>query len=410
MLLKFSVANYRSFKNEAMLDLKACSIKELAENTFLGRPGSQPIYLLKAIAALGANASGKSNLLKAFALMQYWVGNSLNVPAADKKYRPEPYLLSTATENEPSRFDCTLLIANVVYRYGFELHQTRVVSEWLYRTTKRKEEAIFTRKADRFLFLKRFQTDEKNKLLMLTEVTRPDVLYLTVMAQFNIDFASEISKWFASAALCSQSGQNQAFEQTQYMMANPKFRALFNEILEKSDLGFTEIEGLRKKRGAANGNDSAYRPLSVNHLKYNAKNKPVEIVSFDLGGEESSGSQKLIAILGPIVNALLEGGVVWIDEFDSRIHPYLSVMLMGMFNSVQYNSKGAQLIAVCYNQQILKKLRRDQMVFLNKDAYGASSVSVLYNLNTHVRSNAMFDKEYMQGLYGGVPKINKVYS
>ena len=407
MLLKFSVANYRSFKKEAVLDFKACAIKEQAENTFPARLASQPVYLLKAIVALGANASGKSNLLKAFALMQYWVGHSLNVPADEKKYRAEPYLLSTETENEASKFDCTFLIANVVYRYGFELHQTRIVSEWLYFTTKRKEDVLFARKADKFCFSKRFQTDEKNKLTILTEVTRPDTLFLSVLAQFNIDFACQISQWFASAALCAQSGQAQALDYTLSMMTNRKFRMLFNEVLEKSDLGFTEMERIKKPVKTVL-NDSSHQPVNVNHLKYNNKNKPVEMISFDLGFEESSGTQKLIALLGPIVNALLEGGVVWIDEFDSRIHPYLSAMLMAMFNSAQYNSKGAQLVAVCYNQQILKKLRRDQIVFLNKDPFGASSISVLHNLNAHVRSNAMFDKEYMQGLYGGVPKISPV--
>jgi uncharacterized protein len=68
----------------------------------------------------------------------------------------------------------------------------------------------------------------------------------------------------------------------------------------------------------------------------------------------------------------------WIDDFDAIIHPYIITIVMGLFNSDKYNKNGAQLVAISYNQKILKKLRRDQIVFLNKDAYGASSITALY--------------------------------
>lgn len=83
---------------------------------------------------------------------------------------------------------------------------------------------------------------------------------------------------------------------------------------------------------------------------------------------------------------------------------------MDLFNSNKYNQNGAQLVSISYNQQILKKLRRDQIAFLNKDAYGASSITALYIFNPNVRSNAIFDKEYLQGQYGGVPNISDVFS
>ena len=146
--------------------------------------------------------------------------------------------------------------------------------------------------------------------------------------------------------------------------------------------------------------------LRANHVKYDAKNRRVENVFLELSKDESSGAQKLIALLGPMIKVLLEGGTFWIDDFDAKIHPYIITMVMDLFNSDKYNQNGAQLVAISYNQQILKKLRRDQIVFLNKDAYGASSLSALYIYNPHVRSNAIFDKEYLQGLYGGVPHIS----
>ncbi len=179
----------------------------------------------------------------------------------------------------------------------------------------------------------------------------------------------------------------------------------FNEVEKQTDKQERQLENL--------GIGDNLRPkikLKANHTKYNAKNEPVESVFLELNKDESSGAQKLIGLLGPMIKVLLEGGTFWIDDFDAIIHPYIITMVMGLFNSDKYNKNGAQLVAISYNQQILKKLRRDQIVFLNKDAYGASSITALYIFNPSVRSNAIFDKEYLQGQYGGVPNISDVFN
>ncbi|HWZ03762.1 MAG TPA: AAA family ATPase, partial [Mucilaginibacter sp.] len=146
------------------------------------------------------------------------------------------------------------------------------------------------------------------------------------------------------------------------------------------------------------------------HIKYDSKNRKVEKVSLELSKDESSGAQKFIALLGPMIKVLMDGGTFWIDDFDAKIHPYIITMVMDLFNSDKYNQNGAQLVSISYNQQILKKLRRDQIAFLNKDPYGASSITALYIFNPSVRSNAIFDKEYLQGQYGGVPNISNVFN
>ena len=414
MLLKFKVSNYRSFKDEAVLDLEACSIKEQAENIVTAKSGSQPVNILKSIVLLGANSSGKSNLFKAFALMRHMVINSVKEIGQTKTYVIEPFLLSTETESSPSNFECSTMIDSVVYRYGFKANGNRIVAEWLYRIVKRREEPIFIRENDAYNILKSFTTDLKNKLHLLTEVVRPDALYLTVLSQFNIDFAQKLSIWFEKNNVYSDWNLNEAITYTRLLLADPEYSLLFNEILGKSDVGFTEVEALKKidkNHIHKNINGASprlfYQKTKVSHVKYNAKKKPVEKITLDLMSDESSGAQKLIALLGPIIDSLITGNTLWVDEFDAKIHPYIVSMVMSLFNSIKYNPNGAQLITISYNQQILKKLRRDQIVFLNKDDYGASSISALYIFNPHVRSNAIFDKEYLQGLYGGVPKIDR---
>lgn len=412
MLLKFSLSNYRSFKDKATLDLEACSIKEFSENVFFSRRGSQVTNILKSITLLGANSSGKSNLLKGFDLMRYMVLNSARESELNKTYHIEPFRLSTETENMPTLFECTMMIDNIVYRYGFKSDNNEVLSEWLYMIVKRREETVFIRTKNVYELVKRYPTDFKNKLIMLTEITRCDTLYISVLSQFNIEMAQDISSWFAKNIVYSERNLENAILYTTELLANPIFSLLLNEIIEKSDLGFTTIERRSNKQSEQKQSDKGYssqRPtmdLSANHVKYDAKKRPVEFVFLEFSKDESLGTQKLMALLGPMIKVLIEGGIFWIDDFDAIIHPYIITMVVGLFNSNTYNKNGAQLVAISYNQQILKKLRRDQIVFLNKDVYGASTLSALYIYNPNVRSNAIFDKEYLQGAYGGVPQIN----
>ena len=197
MLLKFVLSNYRSFKDKATLDLEACSIKEYSENVFFSKHGTQPINILKSIALLGANSAGKSNLFKGFNLMRYLVINSAKESDLTKTYTIEPFLLSTETENKPSQFECTMMVNDIIYRYGFSVNNKTVVSEWLYMIVKRREETVFIRNNNEYEIVKRFPTDLKNKLTILTELTRGDALFISVLTQFNIDFAMQISKWFS---------------------------------------------------------------------------------------------------------------------------------------------------------------------------------------------------------------------
>jgi AAA15 family ATPase/GTPase len=416
MLLKFALSNYRSFKEKAVLDLEACSIKEYANNVLFSKHGTQPINILKSIALLGANSAGKSNLFKGFDMMRYIVINSARESELTKSYHIEPFMLNTETEHKPSSFECTMIIDNVIYRYGFNADDKEVHAEWLHMIAKRREETVFIRNKNDFEIVKRFPTDFKNKLLMITELTRRDALYLSVLSQFNIEMATQISKWFAKNTVYADQHLDDAITYTSGLIADPVYGEFFNGIIEKSDFGFSGIErepvsaDFTQFDKVFNGQLSRKEKakLKAKHIKYDARNKPVEKVSLELSTHESSGAQKLIALLGPMMKVLIEGGTFWIDDFDAKIHPYIITMIMDLFNSEKYNQKGAQLVAISCNQQILKKLRRDQIVFINKDVYGASSLSALYIYNPQVRSNAIFDKEYLRGNYGGVPRISAI--
>ena len=351
--------------------------------------------------------------------MRYIVINSAKESALTKTYLIEPFRLSTETENKPSLFECSMMIDNVIYRYGFKIDNKAVVSEWLYMIVKRREETVFIRTKNQFEIVKRFTNDYKNKLLLITELTRSDALYLSVLAQFNIDMGLQITTWFAKNIIYAEPSLDDALSYTAELLADPNYSSLLNEIIEKSDLGFSGVERQMDKQAEQKtsyrkfsgiNNSQPKIKLGSTHIKYDSKNRKVENISFELNKEESSGAQKFIALLGPMIKVLMDGGTFWIDDFDAKIHPYIITMMMDLFNSDKYNQNGAQLVSISYNQQILKKLRRDQIAFLNKDTYGASSITALYIFNPGVRNNAIFDKEYLLGQYGGVPNIRDVFN
>ncbi len=152
------------------------------------------------------------------------------------------------------------------------------------------------------------------------------------------------------------------------------------------------------------GEGSGKYTIKTKHTVYNENFQPVGDVHFDLLKQESSGTRKFLEVIGPIVAAMVEGRVMWIDELDARLHILLMQLIVKLFHNSPFNINGAQFIVTTHNSHVLRKLRRDQMIMLNKDKYGASSIGSVYHTKPAVRSDAIFDKEYLSGTLGGIPK------
>jgi AAA15 family ATPase/GTPase len=403
----------------ATLDLAAGSIREFPKNVINSQFGTQDIKLLKNISLFGANNSGKSNFFKAFMVMRYWVLSSTNDNVSAQKIPVQPFLLNTLTEREPTTFEVHFIINQMGYRYGFMADKERVHQEWLFTTTKRKEENVFIRNGNDFQIDRRFQADLKQKLKVLEEFTKPKALFLSVLSKFNIKFAQKITDWFYCNKLYTDSSIERNIDLTASLLKNERYRVLIYDIIKKSDLGFSTIKEELEERIARFGKDreaafyaihdddlKEYK-LKTRHQRYNEKFQPIDPVYFDLLEQESAGAQKFISLLGPIVKSLVDGEIIWIDELDSRLHTHLVNLIVHLFNASPLNRNNCQAILTTHNIQVFKKLRRDQMVLLNKDTYGASSMSSVYNGKTPVRGDALIDKEYLNDQLGGVPNIHK---
>jgi uncharacterized protein len=412
MLLSFSVENYLSFKNKVVLDLQAGSIKEYTENIYTSL-FSGGHSTLKSVGVFGHNSGGKTNVIKAMRFMRDFVSNS----AMSKEISVEPFRLASTQEIKPSTFEIIFLLDKKKYRYGFSVTNKYVDSEWLFVTEKRKEENMFVRARQNFSFEKSFKATLKGKFELINEMIRTTTLFLSVLAQYNFTLFLDISNWFSKIIIAQDIEHIALVDFTAKLMATGDYRKLINDVIKKSDLGIDSVESRLKEAASIKDysyeflhsvfeNDFKQYNVQTGHIIYNQDNIAVGKIYFDLLRNESLGTQKFFGILGPLLYTIKERGIIFIDEIDARMHSVLLADVIGLFNSKKTNPNGAQLIFTTHNTNVLKKgLRRDQMVFVEKDMYGVSSLQSLYSKDPKVRNDASFDKDYLSGKYGAIPGL-----
>lgn len=419
MIESFSVENFLSFSATTIISFKAGSIKEFREDNTATPHYNSDDVLLKSIGIFGANGSGKSNIIKALSFMKDFVLGSSKESNSTQPISIQPFLLSTHKPNSPSTFEITFHINNIRYRYGFRVTTKEVDSEWLFIKEKRKEEDLFIRAKQEYSFSKEFKSGIKDKLDLFAQFTRPNALFASVLSQFNEPLFVKITNWFDTLFVAHDISHLSLVDYTASLMSTEDYRTLINRIIENSDLG---IKSVKEKIKEEYVQATSFRDLVINlavekETNYNIAtehqvfesdtNIPKGTRDFDLLKNESLGTQKFFGILGPILSALKEKKILIIDEIDARLHSHLVEQLVSLFNSQKYNPNGAQLIFTSHNTNLIKHgLRRDQMVFAEKDHYGACSLNSLYVKDAKVRSDATFDKDYLLGKYGGIPKIN----
>lgn len=421
MLLEFSVGNYLSFRERKTLNLIASSISDYKEsNTII----SERYTLLKGAVIYGANASGKSNFIRAMSTMKRIVMFSFN-QSSTKELGIIPFLLNTETENKPSFFEILFEVLGTRYRYGFEITDKKVVGEWLYESKKNAEKFLFLREGDGIEVSPSYKEAEN-----LESKTRDNALFLSVIDQFNGVIAKKIMNWFNNFITISGL-THEEYELVTFKMLRKKNTAkTIGDFYDQLDLGFDGISFNKEKfnpesipkdipealvKFLVKDMDGAFQfKINTLHKKYNKENKKVSDVEFDMRSQESAGTNKVFNISGSIFDVLQDGGVLVIDELDSSLHPLLTLAITKLFNSEKANSKNAQLIITTHDTNLFSygKYRRDQIYFVEKDKYGASDLYSLVEYReedgTKVRKDRSFENDYIQGRYGAIPFIGDI--
>ncbi len=419
MLIEFTVGNFLSFREPKTLSLEATNITEHKHSAF--KYGSSK--LLKSAVLYGANSSGKSNLIKAMSIMKKIVMTSAEKSSASK-FDIVPFLLNTSTENEPSFFEVVFFLDNIRYRYGFEIDNVAIRGEWLFKLEyKNEEQPLFIRENDGIGVTEEFQEG-----MRLESKTRENALFLSVVDQFNGEVAGSIIKWFNNWGTISGLSHENYRSVTFSLLDNKKAKDRLLDFFKDLDLGFEQIKFRKEKfQKSFLPNDipseflediitdlkgKTIARINTIHKKFDENGNQVGFEDFDLREQESSGTNKVFDISGPIFDTLLDGGILVIDELDAKLHPLITAAITNLFNSPEYNPKNAQLIFATHDTNLLSygRFRRDQIYFLEKDKYEASDLYSLIEYKEEgsdkkIRKDRSFEKDYINGRYGAVPFI-----
>ena len=391
MIIRFSFGNVLSFKEPACLSMVATSLKEpKVENNPVTAVGDTGIGLLSSAAVFGANASGKSNIIKAFRFFKDFTVNSFGNAKAGRSAGIENFRLNSESIAEPSSFELIFLCNENRYRYGFEVFNSSVSMEWLYCKSIRKrskEIELFFRDADG---TRVHGSYDRMQEIVRKQYVRSDTLCLSLAAWLNDPTATKIMRWMSDTAILSCSDEKSMWDDAMSHFDDNEIRQRIISFSKSADLG---IESIKKMDNH----------LVSTHIQYDKDGKTAKEIIFPFTENESEGTIKYFGLAYPIIHALDTGGRLIIDELDSKLHPLLVSGIVGLFSSAGTNPHHAQLIFTTHDTALLgaKLFRRDQVWFTEKDIYSASS---LYSLSEYkVRSGAAFERDYLSGRYGATP-------
>lgn len=424
MLIEFSVENFKSIKNLQTLRLQAAPIKskdpQLDEYNICKI--SEKMGVVKSKVIYGANASGKSNLVRAIAAFFRIFNHSLQDENILKNWL-SPFRMDTTSYGKPSFFQIQFLLENRVYRYGFEATDQAIVSEWLYSSDIQGPESYHFKRDKGSIQVNPRTFKEASRLIIgkdeMPPLYRSNALFLPLVAAFNGPTAKKIHQYF-SENFGIHSGMDDALTKSIAMEAfgDESMRKKMAEVLKQADLGIEDLDFMdipeeilmdsakeQYQKLVAEGK----KPTTVitKRRQLDETGKPTIATPFLLS-EESYGTQKLFQLSPFLINALEKGSVLVIDEFGSSLHVRIIRAIVGLFHNPQTNPYNAQLIVATHDTHLLdqKMFRRDQIAFVEKNKRGESILLDLVEFKG-VRNDASLESDYLQGKFGAIPFTNQ---
>jgi len=421
MLVEFRVENFRSFRDEQILSLVASSDKRTLNKNCTA---IDKLRLLKTMGIYGANASGKSNFIKAIELMKDLVEDSAGFKT-DKELPVTPFLLNGKSENEPSIFEVTFFHNEIRYQYGFAATRKRFQEEWLIAYPKGVGQAWYERTFNerKGTYDWKYSTFLKGDKVKLAEKTRENALFLSVGTQWNNEQLTTVYKWFEDNLRIAP--PREYFRPvTAEMLLEEKEKGLgkklYESVIENMQYADMGIRGIKVIRPEADKEkfkfpDGVPREFQEMIIKNRLSKPKVEMVhrNVETGKdvylplkEESDGTQRFFQLLGPFFETVALGYTVFIDELEAHLHPLLTREIIKFIQNPEYNEKGAQLIFATHDVTLLdpELFRRDQIWFTEKDKNGGTQ---LYSMSDYKerrpRKGEAMQKGYLAGRYGAIP-------
>lgn len=239
-------------------------------------------------------------------------------------------------------------------------------------------------------------------------VVRENALLLSVSNLIEMKESREILNWFRKLDFFLGNDHDEYIHTSvNEIRDNTDVGNEIINILKKFDIGLNNIKAIDVNSESTNKGEIIV-DLKSYHKKYDSDYNFIGNETFSFMEQESSGTQKLFAVLGNVLNVLKSGEILIIDELDSKLHHHIVHHLVKLFNSNKTNPLNAQIIFNTHNTHLLNEnvFRRDQIWFLQKNRYGETKLFSLADIKARKEEN--FEEKYLEGRYGAIPVISDI--
>jgi AAA15 family ATPase/GTPase len=326
----------------------------------------------------GANASGKSNVIKGIKACVNMIRSS-HTYNENTIFQVAPFKFD-GYDKQPSSFYVRFIVDGIEYEYSFSLTQTEILTEQLYYYPRGRRSLVFTRdetKGPEKTEIYEFRQAIKRPMDVAANTSRK-TLFVSRASQMDRDIAKKVFRFF-----------------TEDIVLDYKESAMPVEDFLK-----TKKENILRILNAADS-DIVDMKIQSNSLKTFHKSNPN--IAFDFDTEESEGTKTLFQMMLGIINVIRNDRTLLMDGIDTNLHPHLVEYIINLFN----RSNHAQLIYTAHNTHLLNTdfQRRDQVYFVNKRDDGCSELYSLYDFKDF-RDNYDMEKAYLQGRFDAIPYLS----
>lgn len=378
MLVQFSLTNYRNFKETATLDLAEAKITEYPEH-LLKNPVDH-LGVLPVAAIYGANGSGKSNLLKGLWHLRTLV---LDVPAASEE---DCYFrFDSSCKKEPVEYEVMFRISDMEYDYQLKMNGRNIIEENLFSRylSDTSYDVLFDRDSEGVFLCEAWEDTDVARL-----TDQLPLLYFLGVHKKDRELQS-ILNFFRNIIFFS--GHQTKLDLLTSVVKSKSLKSVLLSHLVALDLDITDIRSTNKG-------------IMVGHM---VQGKQIE---FSLDAE-STGLRQMLSLLAALLEAREKGALVLADDPETHLHPKVLEYLYRLAADASSNPFGAQLLAATHENATMNNgvFRRDELWMMDRKEDGSSSLYTLALFlkenGEKVRKDETYFKQYLEGRYGGVPKI-----
>lgn len=422
MLIEFTVENYRSFRDEAVLSMKATG-----SNQFMSVPiPFGGLQILPSVAIYGKNGGGKSNIIRAFWLAVQFIRTAQRTQHEEATIPVTPFALNDYSASEPTKFSFVYTLNGIKYWYSFSATKEKVYSESLYHAPKGQKALVFSRDGQKISF-----KEAKARRKLISQIVAENQLFFSVACTMNDADCAKAMAWFREMIYFSRdysdiprqllecpNNANMLRAISDYAKAvdvgieDMKFeisgKEINDDLLENAsdEIKAALVQFIHQLSEESSDSEAHLRMGQVTATSLHQgkdKNGRLQMYSIALA-DESDGTRKLMALAPAIESALAKGGLLLVDDIE--LHPALTEFIISKFQNKKTNPNGAQIVFTTHNTELLSMelLRKDQFYFVDKN--NEDGASELYSISdSSTRTTENIRKEYLLGKYGATPSI-----